>query len=320
MGSEEIRRKTLVYLEEPLEFLKETEKIVGLMFLQFDFYLIRRVFEDIEKLFVGKYPGYRGCNTGYHDLTHTMHCFLLMARLMHGARINGIIFKEKYVELGLISALMHDTGYIQLVEDITGTGGKYTLVHIERSVEFMEKYFNQNGFSLRDYIFCRDCLKCTGINVKIRGIQFESQEHEILGKMLGTADLMGQMADRKYLGKLTYLYNEFREGGLSIFDNELDLLKSTPDFWEFIKQRFVIEYGNVDRYLRDHFRVRWGIDRDWDREAIERNIKCLKYILEYHEADYRRYLSYEGMQEIMSEIRKIEGSEKKPSDLRPKVK
>ena len=309
MATEEIKRKTLVYLEAPREFLKETEKIVCLMFPQFDLSLIRRVFEDVEKLFGGNYSGYRGCNTGYHDLNHTMHCFLLMARLMHGAFISGIIFREKYVELGLISALMHDTGYIQSAEDITGTGGKYTLVHIERSVEFMEKYFYKNGFSLRDYIFCRDCLKCTGINVKITGIQFESQEHEILGKMLGTADLMGQMADRQYLEKLTYLYKEFREGGLSIFDNELDLLKATPDFWEFIKQRFVTEYGNVDRYLCDHFRVRWGIDRDWDREAIERNIKCLQFILKYHEADYRRYLSSEGMHEIMSEIRKFKGSE-----------
>ena len=309
MASEEIKLKTLAYLEDPPEFLEETEKIVSLMFPQFDFYLIRRVFEDIEKLFDGRYPGYRGCNTRYHDLNHTMHCFVVMARLMHGAFINKIIFRKKYVALGLISALMHDTGYIQLMEDSTGTGAKYTLFHIERSIEFIEKYFKKKRFSLRDFTFCRDCLRCTGNNVNIKEIQFESYEHEIVGKILGTADLIGQMADRKYLEKLTFLYEEFREGGVSFFNNELDLLKATPDFWEFTKQRFVTEFGNVDCYLRDHFRVRWGIDRDLLREVIERNMKYLKFIMEYHEADYPRYLSYEGIKEIIIEIRKLEGTQ-----------
>ena len=310
MAPEEVKLKRLAYLEDPLDFLKESENTVLLMFPQFDLSLILKVFEDIERLFSGKYPGYRGCTTGYHDLNHTLHCFVLMAMLMHGAFINGIIFKEEDIALGLISALMHDTGYIQLVGDREGTGGKYTLVHVERSIKFMEKYFNNNGFALRDYIFCRDCLNCTGINVKIKDIQFESHEHEILGKILGTADLVGQMADRRYVIKLPFLYEEFKEGGVSIFANELDLLKDTPDFWESTKQRFLTEYGNVDRYLRDHFRVRWGIDRDLDREAIERNIKYLKFILDHHEADYRRYMSDEGIKEIISEIRRFEGTEK----------
>jgi len=309
MAPGNMKLKTLTYLENPLEFLQETEKIVSLIIPQFDFYLIRKTFADIEQLFGGKYPGYRGCNTAYHDLNHTMQCFVVMARLMHGAFINGIIFKENYVTLGLISALMHDTGYIQSADDDSGTGGKYTLVHIERSVEFMERYFNKNQFSLRDYLFCRDCLKCTGVNVKINEIQFESEEHEIIAKILGTADLIGQMADTNYLVKLLFLYKEFEEGGVSIYPSELDFLKATPDFWEFTQQRFATDYGNVDRYLRDHFRVLWGLDRDLLKEVIERNMGYLKFILEYHEADYSRYLSGEGLQEVRSEIHKLEGTE-----------
>jgi hypothetical protein len=310
MGPEEVKLKRLTYLEDPLDFLKESEKIVFLMFPQFDFSLIRRVFADIERLFSGKYPGYRGCTTRYHDLNHTLHCFLLTARLIHGAFVNGIVFKEEDVVLGLISALMHDTGYIQLVGDRTGTGGKYTLVHVERSIEVMEKYFNNNRLELKDFMFCRDCVKCTKINIKIKNIQFKSYEHEILGKILVTDDLIGQMADRHYLIKLPFLYEELKEGGVSIFTNDLDLFKATPGFWEFTKKRFITEYGNVDRYLRDHFRVRWGIDQDLDREAIERNIKYLKFILDHHEADYRGYISYEGIKAITSEIRRLEGTEK----------
>ena len=308
MVSEEVKLKTLAYLEGPLEFLEETEKIVSLMFPQFDFYSIRKVFADIKKLYSGKNPEYRRCNTGYHDLNHTMHCFVVMAKIMHGAFINGIIFTKKYVTLGLISALMHDTGYIQSKEDRTGTGGKYTLSHIERSIEFMEKYFKAKSYSLSDFIFCRDCLRCTGINVNIKEIQFESHEHEIIGKILGTADLIGQMADKKYLEKLTFLYEEFREGGVPCFNSELDLIKATPDFWELTKQRFVTEFGNVESYLRDHFKDSLGIDRDLLREVIERNMRYLKFIMEYHEANYRRYLSPEGLEEIIIEIRKLEAN------------
>ena len=295
MAPEEVKLK-VTYLEDPLDFLKESEAIILLMFPQFDFSLIQKVFEDIERLFNGKYPGYRGCNTRYHDLNHTLQCFLLMARLIHGAFCNGTIFKKEDVALGLISALMHDTGYIQLDGERTGTGGKYTLVHIERSIEILEMYFQNNGFALREYIFCRDCLKCTGINVKIKNIQFESREHEILGKILGVADLIGQMADRNYLIKLPFLYEEFKEGGISTFPDELDLFKATPDFWEFTKQRFNTEYGNVDRYLRDHFRIRWGIDRDLDRESIEKNIKYLKFILDQHGDDYYWHHQYHRRQ------------------------
>jgi hypothetical protein len=317
MAPARIKPNTLTYLENPLEFLNETEKIISLMCPQFDFSLIRKTFGNLEKLFEGKYPGYLGCNTQYHDLNHTLQCFLVMARLMHGAWVNGIIFSEPNVTLGLISALMHDTGYLQLSNDQTGTGGKYTLVHIERSVEFMERYFNENGFTLRDYLFCRACLKCTGVTVKIKDIRFESQEHEIVGKILGTADLIGQMADRDYLEKLIFLYQEFEEGGVSIYHNELDFLKATPDFWAFSQQRFITDYGQVDRYLRDHFRVLWGLDRDLLTEVIERNMKYLKFILEHHEADYSRYLTSEGLTEVISEIITLEGAKgNRPSPVR----
>jgi len=307
MAFEETKLETLSYLEDPLDFLKETEKIISLFFPQFDFSLIHSVFADIAKLFLGKYPGYRPCNTRYHELNHTMHCLVVMARIMHGAFINGIIFRKKCVNLGLISALLHDTGYIQWREDRTGTGGKYTPSHIERGIEFMEKYFKAKRYSLSDFTFCRDCLRCTGLNVNIEKIQFASLENEIIGKILGTADLIGQMSDKKYLEKLTFLYEEFREGGVSFFNSELDFIKATPNFWEVTKQRFVTEYGNVESYLRDHFKAILGIDRDLLREVIERNMRYLKFIMEYHEADYRRYLSSEGLEEIIIEIKKTGG-------------
>ena len=108
--------------------------------------------------------------------------------------------------------------------------------------------------------------------------------------MLGTADLLGQMADRDYLEKLLFLYYEFREGNVLGFENELDLLKKTIDFYTSINERFVRELGNLNKYMIYHFKERWNINKDLYQEAIERNIEYLKYILDKHEKNYHYYL------------------------------
>jgi hypothetical protein len=278
-----------IVLETPDDFLVEVKKIVSLMFGRFEFDRIYQVFRDILKLFGGTYPGYSRCNTLYHDLNHTMDCFLVTAQIIHGAFIQGINFEEVDVNLGLIAALMHDTGYIQAVGDDQGSGGKYTLCHISRSIEFLEKYFQDNGFP-REYVpICRNLLSCTGLDVKIAEIKFPSRRQKILGQILGTADLIGQMANANYPEKLHFLYGEFKEGGVPGFTDELDFLKQTPDFWEMVKQRFALELGQVDRYLGAHFRVRWEIDRDLYHQAIDRNMERVRAMTKSFEADYYRY-------------------------------
>jgi len=276
----------LVSIDDPYEVQTEVKRIVSLMFDQFDFTRVDQVFNDIYKLFHGNYLGYRACNTYYHDLNHTTDCMLVMVRLMHGAFVNGINFNRRDVNLGLIAALMHDTGYIQTVDDNQGTGAKYTANHIERSIDFMENYFKDRGCPSEDFLACSDFLKCTGLEAKINQIKFPSREHELLGKMLGTADLIGQMADKNYLMKLPYLYREYKEGGVSGFNNEFDLLKKTPEFWEFVKTRFAGELERVDRYLQDHFRTAWGTDRNLCLLAVEKNIECVRYILENYGSIY----------------------------------
>ncbi len=271
----------------PHEVLAEVKKIILLIFPEFDFDQIDRLFGDILKLFRGKYPGYRECNTAYHDINHTLDCLLVMAKLIHGAFVEGIIFTKSNVSLGLISALMHDTGYIQTVAENHGTGAKYTLCHIDRSIGFMEKYFQDNKFPSECSPICRNFLKCTGLDVKIAEIDFQSREHEILGQMLGTADIIGQMADKHYLEKLSFLYCEFEEGKVPGYTDEVDLLEKTPGFWEMVKQRFELELGHVDLYLRHHFRACHGIDQDLYRVAIDRNIERLQLFLQYRRADHR---------------------------------
>jgi hypothetical protein len=261
------------------DVMGEIRNIILLIYKKYNFNQFEQVFGDILKLFNGHYPGYRRCNTFYHDLSHTMDCLLVTAKLIHGAGLNGIVFTHRDVTLGLISALMHDTGYIQAVEDNTGTGAKYTVSHIERSIEFMKQYFQDHAFPSEYLPICRNFLRCTGLDVKITEIKFQSKEHEILGQILGTADLIGQMANENYLAKLPFLYDEFKEGGVPGYNNKLDLLKKTPAFWEMVKKRLAIELGHVDRYLRDYLRALWGINQDLYRQAIEWNIERLQLFL-----------------------------------------
>ena len=268
-----------ISLDNPGDVMGEVKNIILLIYKKFDFNQFEQVFSDILKLFSGNYPGYRRCNTFYHDLSHTMDCLLVTAKLIHGAGLNGIVFTPRDVTLGLISALMHDTGYIQAVEDNTGTGAKYTVSHIERSIEFMQKYFHANAFPAEYLPICSDFLRCTGLDVKIAEIKFQSREHEVLGQILGTADLIGQMANDNYLEKLPFLYDEFKEGGVPGYNDKFDLLKKTPAFWEMVKKRLVNELGQVDRYLRDYLRVLWGINQDLYRQAIDRNIARLQLFL-----------------------------------------
>ncbi len=42
--------------------------------------------------------------------------------------------------------------------------------------------------------------------------------------------------------------------------------------------------------MRQHFKVRWDLDRDLYMEAIENHINYLSFILEHHEEDYRDHL------------------------------
>jgi hypothetical protein len=277
-----------VSMENPHDVMAEVKNIISLMFRHFEFTEVQQVFRDTLKIFSGKYPGYRQCNTLYHDLSHTMDCLLVTAKLIHGAFLNGILFDQRDVSLGLISAFMHDTGYIQAAEDDTGTGAKYTLCHISRSIEFMKKYFHDKGFPSEYLPICSNFLRCTGLDIRIGEIKFQSREHEILGKILGAADLIGQMANDNYLKKLPFLYYEFKEGKVPGFNDELELLETTPAFWEVVKKRFMLELGQVDRYSRDHFRVYLGIDQDLYRKAIDRNIGRLKNLLKNLEPNYPR--------------------------------
>ena len=280
----------LMHLERPEDVSAEVRQLVLSVYPRFDFSYFDGTFADTVRLFRGDYPGYRKCNVRYHDLTHTMLVLLAMARLIHGALISGQEISEKGVTLGLMSALTHDAGYIQTSSETTGTGAQYTLVHIKRSIDFVRGYLSKDDLWKGELKRFSDILRCTGLDTKVSRIRFSSPETELLGQMLGTADLLGQMADRVYLEKLHSLYYEFKEAHVPGFDSEVDLLQKTLAFYEETKRRLVHELGNTRTFMLAHFKSRYGIDRDLYSEYISRNMAYLDYVITHHREDYTQYL------------------------------
>lgn len=261
------------------------------------------VYDDIVRLFNGQYPGYRKSNTRYHNLEHTLLVTLTAARLLHGyveggAEI-GIVFKPANVLLCVLAALYHDSGLIQTMQDRKGTGAKYTIGHEARSVAFMRKNMTENGFDEKKMDVCERLIMCTNLELHIDQVPFRSVDIRVLGQIVGTSDLLAQMADRHYLEKLLLLFKEFKEAGIPGVDSEEELLQKTEGFYENVaKKRMEEDFENVAACMVHHFRCRWDVDRDLYLESIENNIEYLKSILKNGhpgKSAYRRFLKRGGI-------------------------
>ncbi|MBN2322376.1 MAG: HD domain-containing protein [Spirochaetes bacterium] len=295
------REQNLIFIRKPQDVENEAEHILTLINPEFDFSAVRSAFCDTRNLFIGKYSGYHACNTRYHDLDHTVMVFLASARLVHAVSIQGRDFKEIDVVLCLIASLFHDAGFIQRISDREGTGAKYSIGHEMRSVEFMKENLEEKGYRGDLITDCANMILCTTLSVSPKEIDFRNEDIETLGKIVGTADLVAQIADRLYLEKLLYLYEEFEEAHVPGFDSEQDLLRKTEVFYRDISRRRINEdLGGLGGLMRLHFKSRWGIDRDLYEEYIRKNIDYLKVVLEQREQDYRMMLKRGGVVESLT--------------------
>ena len=295
----------IIFIKEPKNVLNEVKHIISTIDPELDYSIVEEAFTDTVKLFRGEYSGYRACNTRYHDLDHTIAVFLATGRLIHGVFLTGRSFSKRNIVLGLIAALFHDAGFIQTEDDTTGTGAKYTIGHEERSIEFAKNYLKDKGYKKDDINDCANIILCTILEISPSDIQFRNNGVELLGKIVGTADILAQIADRIYLEKLLYLYEEFEEARIPGFDSEIELLKKTETFYKGLsKKRMDEELGGIASVMRIHFKNRLGIDKDLYQEYINKNIEYLKSILEIHEDEYRQMLRRGGIVRSLKEYNK----------------
>jgi len=275
------RAKALIPVSDVEGSLKETRKIASRFLEDSEIDLFDRIFRDIELLFRGEYPGYRSSNTKYHDFEHTFSVVLATARLIQGCSVDGLTFAARDVLLTLISSLLHDVGLIQDQDDQEGSGAKYTVGHEERSIAFLKEYLSDKGFADQELETCAKFIRCTMLSLPPGEVPFASPEHQKLGYIVGTADLLAQMADRLYLEKLLLLYKEFEEARLPEFDSELELLQKTKDFFEVVAQKRLHEdLGGVCRHMRTHFKNWMNIDQDLYNESIKNHINYLESLTE----------------------------------------
>lgn len=107
----------LVDMDSPADVVAEVLNITELISPDYSFAETESVFLWTIELYRGNYSSFRACNTEYHNLHHITDTVLAMARLIHGAAIDGASFTGRQTALGLIAALAHDTGYLQEEHD-----------------------------------------------------------------------------------------------------------------------------------------------------------------------------------------------------------
>jgi hypothetical protein len=247
-------------------------------------------FEEFERLFAGRMPGYHGVDTVYHDRQHSLDMTLAMARLLvgyEGSCDPNQRFGPERAVMALVTSLFHDAGYIREFDDRKHqNGAEFTLYHVTRSARFLARFLPSIGMETWVPVSTR-IVHFTGYEIQLSQIQLSDTRDRKLGHLLGTADLIAQMADRCYLEKCRdRLYPEFVLGGIAAapdsegalkvrYSSGLDLLRQTPRFVrETRAQRLDGEFEHAYHHLERLFD-----GKNPYLEAIDRNLGYLQNIL-----------------------------------------
>ena len=223
-------------------------------------------FYDFERLFTGRYPGYEGCDTTYHDVQHTLDMTLAVARLIAGYERSvepNDRLGARRAQMAIITALFHDAGYIRHKERDAefSNGAEFTLYHVSRSADFLRRYLPEHGMA-KDTAVSSMIVHFTGYELDLDEIELDDPRDIICGHLIGTADLVAQMADRCYLEKCRdRLYKEFVVGGVAVenanpgeymvrYKSGLDLLQKTPVFYQQVmRDRLHRKFNRAYRYI-----------------------------------------------------------------------
>ena len=247
--------------KDPAAVEKEVQAVYVAMFPQAGRSFVPTALGWLKDCFAGKYKDYQASDARYHDLEHTLQGTLCMARLLHGRHQAGAKpgVNQRLFELGLLAILLHDTGYLKKKDDAGGTGAKYTLTHVTRSVQFAEQFLEEKAIPLAEIRMVQNMIRCTGVNANLSLIPFQSEMEKTVGFALGTADLLGQMAADDYVEKLPVLYSEFEESArfyegkmaaTQSFSGANDLVRKTPDFWtKYVLPKIKNEFWGLYRFL-----------------------------------------------------------------------
>jgi hypothetical protein len=280
-----------VDVSDPVQVADAVTGILATRYPGFDLSPLAVLFHDFNRLYSGSYPGYRACDVRYHNAQHVLDVTLAMARLLDGyerSHSPGAALGPDMAMIGIAAALFHDSGYIRRTRDSRHkNGAAYTRVHVSRGIRFVSSYLPTVGLD-RMVGPCARIMHFTGYEIDPRDVTVESEQEHLLGKLLGTADLIAQMADVEYVQKCRdFLYEEFAAGGLAgekndsgykgaIYHSPEQLLDQTPEFMRSaIEVRLNGYFSSVHRYAADYFD-----GRHLYMDAIQENCRSLVAMLE----------------------------------------
>lgn len=258
-----------VDVTDPRAVASAVRAILQRRYRDVDFSIVDLLVQDFNRLYSGDYPGFRACDIKYHDSQHVLDVTLAMARLLDGYEGSspGRSLGPERALAGIATALFHDSGYIRRVRDTRNSNGAaYTRVHVGRSARFLGEYLP--GVGLGNMLgICTRIVFYTGYDLDLipPACHADPCEHR-LGTLLGTADLIAQMADVDYVRKCRdHLYEEFVAGGIAgeeedyasdrtVYRSADHLLESTPEFIRgVISDRLEDRFDGVYRYAGDFF-------------------------------------------------------------------
>jgi hypothetical protein len=263
-------------------------------------------FHDFERLYTGKDPHYYAVDTSYHDIQHTLDVTLALARLIIGHE-RSVDERDRLGEararFALVAALFHDAGYIRHRERDSAAvnGAVFTTTHVSRSGLYLENYLPKIGLDAFVPVVSR-VIHFTGYEKPLDEIELDDTRDTRAGHLIGTADLLVQMADRCYLEKCRdRLYPEFVVGEVAVnleatgshamYQSSRDLLQKTIDFYQSSAQtrlettfgrayRFMeaVFEGNQNPYLsflKKNFDFLEKVKRDGDWSVLRRRPPCV---------------------------------------------
>jgi len=178
-------------------------------------------------------------------------------------------------------------------------GAVFTKVHVSRSADFLTRYLPTIGFGAEAEVAAR-LVHFTGYEMDVDDIKVAEPKDRLLGYMVGTADLIGQMSDRMYLEKCReFLYQEFVLGSIARetlpdgreivrYSSPEDLICKTPGFYEYVaRNRIDRKLDGVDRFAASHFD-----GQNLYQTEIDRNMQFLRQTIETADLSRLRRFCY----------------------------
>jgi hypothetical protein len=226
----------------------------------FDRDVLHSGFAFVGRMYRGEEPGWRACDMPYHDLRHALDAALVMARLVDGClrdRCDRVLGPDTAL-VAVLLALLHDTGFLRTTAEASLCGPQLAQGHEQRSAAFAGDYLRST--SLARHADLAPLIMATRMSIApAAALDGRDGAAITIGRMLGSADLVCQLADPRYLERCYHhLYPEMVLGAGDarrfVVEDAREMLARTPGFLKDVAlPRLRDGFGFVARHLAAHF-------------------------------------------------------------------